>query len=59
MLFRNHDDKLVEIKKHDFVSDSEYYKTIMKIKKNLYKRHESLDMFNSQGTSYHEFSSKK
>lgn len=46
MLFRNSEDKLIEIKKHDFVSDKEYYKTIIKIKKNLYKRHESLNMFN-------------
>ena len=35
MLFRNPDDKLIEIKKHDFVSDKEYYKTIIKIKKGI------------------------
>ena len=58
MLIRNHDGKLIEIKKHDFVSDSEYYKTIMKIKNKLYKRHSSLDMFNTQDINYHVISSK-
>ena len=49
MLFRNDNDKLVEIKKHDFVSDKEYYKAIIKIKKNLYKRNQILNMFNTHG----------
>lgn len=48
MLFRYDDDKLVEIKKHDFVSDKEYYKAIIKIRKNLYKRNQILNMFNTR-----------
>ncbi len=58
MLIRNYDDKLIEIKKHDFISDSEYYKAVLKIKRKLYKRHEHLDMFNKQGINYNVNASK-
>ena len=49
MLFRTLDDKLIEIRKHDFLTDSDYYVAIMKLKRSLYKRYEGLDMFNTQG----------
>ena len=49
MLFRTHNDKLIEIRKNDFLTDSEYYLAIMKLKKSLYKKYEGLNMFHTQG----------
>ena len=45
MLFRDDNDGLVEIRKHNFTTDTAYYMAIMKVKQSVYRRHTSLNMY--------------
>lgn len=49
MLFRDKNDFLITLCKHDYTNDTAYYKAIMKVKQDLYKRHENLNMNHFQG----------
>lgn len=44
MLYRDRDDKLVKICKHDFRSDTEYYKFIIQLKTQVFTRQVKLNM---------------
>ena len=44
MLFRDKNDFLITICKHQYTNDTAYYNAIMKLKQQLYKRHENLNM---------------
>ena len=49
MLFRDHTGNLVELRKHDFTTDAAYYKTVLTLKQKLVTKHETLNMYNTQG----------
>ena len=49
MLFRDKNDFLITMCKHEYTNDTAYYNAIMKLKQQLYKRHENLNMNHFQG----------